>query len=60
MSDNNVPKLMTIREVARTGIIPENALRRLVKQGVVKALYSGKKAFINYQSVCNIINNLTV
>ena len=60
MRDNNVPKLMTIREVARTGIIPENALRRLVKQGVVKALYSGKKAFINYQSVCNIINNLTV
>ena len=60
MSENNVPKLMTIREVARTGIIPENALRRLVKQGVVKALYSGKKAFINYQSVCNIINNLTV
>ena len=60
MSENNVPKLMTIRQVAKTGLIPEKALRQLVKQGIVKVLYSGKKAFINYQSVCNIINNLTV
>lgn len=59
MSDNSVPKLMTIRQVAKTGIIPERALRRLVKQGVIKALYSGNRAFINYNSVCNVINNLT-
>lgn len=59
MSDNSVPKLMTIRQVAKTGIIPERALRRLVKQGVIKALYSGNRAFINYHTVCNVINNLT-
>ena len=30
---NNIPKLMTIRQVAKTGLIPEKALRELVKQG---------------------------
>ena len=60
MSENNVPKLMTIRQVAKTGIIPEKALRQLVKQGIVKVLYSGNRAFVNYRSVCNVVNHLTV
>lgn len=57
---NNIPKLMTIRQVAKTGLIPEKALRELVKQGVVKVLYSGNRAFVNYQSVCNVVHHLTV
>ena len=57
---NNIPKLMTIRQVAKTGIIPEKALRELVKQGVVKVLYSGNRAFVNYQNVCNVVHHLTV
>ena len=60
MSENNVPKLMTIRQVAKTGLIPEKALRQLVKQGIVKVLYSGNRAFVNYQSVCNVVHHLTV
>ena len=59
MSENNVPKLMTIRQVAKTGLIPEKALRQLVKQGIVKVLYSGNRAFVNYRSVCNVVNHLT-
>ena len=57
---NNIPKLMTIRQVANTGLIPEKALRELVKQGVVKVLYSGNRAFVNYQNVCNVVHHLTV
>ena len=57
---NNIPKLMTIRQVAKTGLIPEKALRELVKQGVVKLLYSGNRAFVNYQNVCNVVHHLTV
>jgi len=59
MSENNVPKLMTIRQVAKTGLIPEKALRQLVKEGIVKVLYSGNRAFVNYQNVCKIVNHLT-
>ena len=57
---NNIPKLMTIRQVAKTGLIPEKALRELVKQGVVKVLYSGYRAFVNYQNVCSVVHHLTV
>ena len=57
---NNIPKLMTIRQVAKTGLIPEKALRELVKQGVVKVLYSGNRAFVNYHNVCNVVDHLTV
>jgi hypothetical protein len=41
-----LPKLMSIREIAQTGVIPEHALRRLVKEGKVPCVYSGRKALI--------------
>lgn len=55
----NIPKLMTVRQVAKTGIISEGALRRLIKQGVIKPLYSGNRALLNFNMVCTTINNLT-
>ena len=57
--ETNTPKLMTVRQIAQTGVIPEGALRRLIKQGVVKPLYSGNRALINFNSVCQFINNIT-
>lgn len=57
--DKTIPKLMTIRQVAKTGVISEGALRRLIKQGIIKPLYSGNRALLNFSSVCNTINNLT-
>lgn len=50
-----LPKLMSIREVARTGIIPEHALRRLIKSGEIPCIYSGRKALLSFGKVCEML-----
>lgn len=50
-----LPKLMSIREVAQTGVIPEHALRRLIKEGKVPCIYSGRKALICFGKLCELI-----
>ena len=44
----DTPKFMTIREVARTNIIPEHHLRLMVAQGRCPGIYAGKKFMVNY------------
>lgn len=51
MTNNTIPKMMTIPEIARTGLLPEHALRVMVKNGEVPAVYSGAKAFINFDNL---------
>ena len=41
-------RIMTIREVAREGILTEHALRLMLKSGRLPAIYIGTKALINY------------
>ena len=53
-----IPKMMTIRQVAATGVLPEAALRRLVKDGTIPALYSGTKAFINFDRLCEMLSQV--
>lgn len=53
-----IPKMMTIRETAKTGILPEAALRRMVKDGTIPAIYSGTKAFINFDTLCDMLSHL--
>lgn len=50
--ENNLPKFMTIRQVAATGILSEYCLRNMVKEGKIPAIYSGKKALINFNALC--------
>lgn len=50
-----LPKLMSIREVARTGVIPEHALRKLIKLGKIPCIYSGRKALICFDRLCELI-----
>jgi len=52
------PKMMTVREVARTGILPEHALRQLLKAGKLPAIYVGRKALINYDRLCDDLTTL--
>ena len=33
------PNLMTVRQVAKTGILPEHALRSMLKSGMITAVY---------------------
>lgn len=54
----DIPKMMTIREIAATGVLPETALRRMLKQGKLPAVYSGTKAYINFELLCEMLQNL--
>ena len=56
MQDNKIekqaPQMLTIREVARTGLLPEHALRLMAKAGKLPALKVGNKILINYDKLC--------
>lgn len=39
---------MTIREVAKTGILPEHTIRVMVKAGEVPHIMAGNRVLINY------------
>ncbi len=58
MTQTNQPKMLTIREIARTGLLPEHALRLLLKAGKLPAIYVGKKALINYERLCEQLSTL--
>jgi hypothetical protein len=44
--------MMTIREIAATGILPEHALRLMLKAGQLPAIHIGKKALVNFDKLC--------
>ena len=56
--ESGKPTMMTVREVARTGILPEHALRQLLKAGKLPAIYVGRKALINYDRLCDDLTAL--
>ena len=58
MNINNMPKMMTVRQIAKTGLLPQNAIRVLLKQGKLPAIYIGTKALINYDLLCEQLQNL--
>ena len=51
-TNNAIPRMMTISQIAQTGLLPENALRVMVRRGEIPAVYSGSKAFINFDNLC--------
>ncbi len=53
-----IPHMMTVRQVAATGVLTETAIRRLLKEGKLPVVYSGKKAFINFDLMCEMLANL--
>lgn len=52
------PKMMSIREIAATGLLTESAIRRLIKEGKIQAVYIGKKALINYDKLVEVLKEL--
>lgn len=56
---DEIPKMMTIREIARTGLLSEHALRLLTKQGKLPALYINSKALLDYNTVVEYIKRLS-
>ena len=55
--NNKMPTMMTIREVAKTGLMTEYTLRALVKQGQVPCITTGVKVLINYEMFCNQLSD---
>lgn len=55
-----LPQMMTVRQIAKTGLLPENAIRVMLKNGQIKAVYSGRKALINFDNLCEYPKTLTV
>ena len=51
-------RYLSIREVARTGLIREYTLRELVKKGKIPCIYSGKKCLINFPQLVHVLNEM--
>ena len=49
--NNQYPRMMTIREVAKTGLLPEHALRTMVKTGQAPHIQVGSRVLINYDKL---------
>lgn len=41
--EEKIPRMMTVRQIAETGLLPENTIRVMLKNGQIQAVYSGKK-----------------
>lgn len=54
---SHLPRMMTVRQVAATGILPESAIRRMLRENKLPAVFSGKKAFINFDLLCQQLSN---
>ena len=55
---SNIPKFMSVKQVAATGILTEHCLRRMLKEGKIPAIYTGKKALINFELLCKQLNSI--
>ena len=60
MEQENKITMMTVRELAKTGILTEHAIRLMLKQKKLPVLYIGNKALINYEKTVEMLQNLTV
>lgn len=54
----NQPRFMTIREVAKTKILPEHCLRVMAKRGELPSIKAGCKVLINYDKLIDMLNRL--
>lgn len=52
--------MLTIRETAKTGILPETALRRLAAEGRLPCIYVGRKALVNFDRLVQMLDELGV
>ena len=56
---NTLPKMLTIRQIAATGILPEHALRIMVKTNQIPYIKVGNRNLINMNTLISYLNNAT-
>lgn len=54
----NHPRMMSIRQIAATGLLPEHTLRQMEKQKMLPCFYVGKKCVINYDRLIEQLQQL--
>lgn len=59
-TNERIPQMLTIRETAKTGILPETALRRLAAEGRLPCIYVGRKALVNFDRLVQMLDELGV
>jgi hypothetical protein len=54
------PRMMTIRQIAATGLLPEHALRLMAKAGQLPCITVGetRKILVNYDKLLTQLENL--
>lgn len=52
-----VPRFMSIREVAKTGLLSEYTLRLMEKQKQLPCVYTGKKCLVNFDKLVEQLNS---
>lgn len=57
-NSGRIPRMLTIRQVAATGLLPETALRRLAAEGRLPALKVGNRLLINLDLLVEQLNGL--
>lgn len=50
------PRMLTIKETAKTGVLTEWAIRGLVKQGKVPGIYIDNRFLVNYDRFIDWLN----
>lgn len=56
--ETRIPKMMTVRQVAKTGMISEYALRQLIKQGKIPCIALEHKVLINFDAFVEQLQQL--
>lgn len=51
-----VPRIVTVRQAAATGLLPEHALRMLIKNGTVKSIPVGNRQMVNLDTLIAWLN----
>lgn len=57
--NENTPMFLSIREVAKMGILPEYRLRCMEKEGNLPCIYAGKKCLINIDRLVEQLNSMS-
>ena len=55
--NNNLPEILTVRQAAQRGILPERTLRRLVTQKKIPVICSGRTQYINFTTLIEQLKN---
>lgn len=54
-----IPRFMSIREVAKTGLLSEYTLRLMEKQKALPCVYTGRKCLVNFDKLVEQLNELS-